>query len=212
MTIRVWQEEIQRGRFAGWLCLAVLAGICLLLVLPGSGVASSLCKSTTTPCEAPYPKGTTITASLTGSSLLTDTSANPIVTCTGGTAKGTIESIPGAEGSILGTISELTWTGCTSATTTIKPGQITIHPIAGSDNGTLTGSGTEVLIHVFGKECTYGTGAGTDLGTFTGGAAPTIDINTIINKIAGGFLCPSTTRWIANYKVTEPTPIYVEPM
>jgi hypothetical protein len=101
--------------------------------------------------------------------------------------------------------------GCTKHTTTVKTGSLEIHHIAGTDDGTVTGLLAEVTINgIFGVSCTYGAGTSTDVGVLTGGASPTLKVNAIIKKTAGGFICPAETRWTGEYKVTEPTPLYVE--
>lgn len=154
--------------------------------------------------------GTEILATSEGSSLFTDTSASTIVTCGGiglgagvGNAGSSTTTVSGAAG--------LGFGGCTSTTTAVENGSFEIHHIAGTKNGTLTASGFIVTIHVFGVECSYTAGAGTDLGTVTGSTTTnaTIDINAIVSKKAGGFLCPSTARWLTSLIVTSPSPLHV---
>jgi len=36
-----------------------------------------------------------------------------------------------------------------------------------------------------------------------------MDINTVVGKEGGGFLCPASAVWEAKYTVTEPEPLYV---
>src|SRR4029079_4170789 len=76
-------------------------------------------------------------------------------------------------------------------------------------SGEVIGKETQWTLGIFGVSCTYGFGAGTTLGTITGGSAPLLAISTAIAKTAGGFLCPSTTTWDAEYVFTEPHAIYV---
>ena len=163
---------------------------------------------------------TTIHATLEAgtSTLLTDTSGNPIDTCTTSTVHGSLKYAGTSTTTAYGDISELTWGApgdpCTMTTTTVARGQLEIHHIAGAHNGTLTGKGTVVAIQVFGNECLYGTEPTTDLGTLTGttdtAKHATMDINAIILELPPKkFLCPDTTRWIANYTVTSPTGLNV---
>jgi hypothetical protein len=49
------------------------------------------------------------------------------------------------------------------------------------------------------------------LGTITGGEAPILKIATTVKKTAGGFLCPETAGWDAEYVVTEPHAVYIGP-
>ncbi|MGN6275722.1 MAG: DUF6531 domain-containing protein, partial [Solirubrobacterales bacterium] len=62
---------------------------------------------------------------------------------------------------------------------------------------------------IFGVSCTYGTGTGTTLGTLKGGEEPLLSISASVPKTAGGFLCPSTATWSAEYVVTEPHALFV---
>ena len=144
-----------------------------------------------------------------GDAKLTDSSGNVIATCTGGTVKGAINNEGGATETVSGNISELTWTGCSQTTDTVANGSLEIHWIEGTHNGTVTGKGSQVTVQIFGVSCTYGTGNGTHLGTLTGGTAPVLTISTTVTKTAGGFLCPGTAGWDAEYIVTEPHALFV---
>jgi hypothetical protein len=52
---------------------------------------------------------------------------------------------------------------------TVANGEIEIHHIAGTDNGTLILSGFETTAVVFGVDCRYGYGSKSDAGVITGG-------------------------------------------
>lgn len=97
---------------------------------------------------------------------------------------------------------ELTWSGCTTTVDTLAPGALEVHHIAGTDNGTLTSSGTEVTIKFLGVSCLFKTSA-TDIGTLTGGNPATFDISGTIPSPTGGF-CPASGNWSGAYKVTTP--------
>lgn len=74
-------------------------------------------------------------------------------------------------------------------------------------NGTLTFTGTEVKITTPGVECIYSVGHS---GTLTGGAMATIDLKGTLTKVGGNVFCPAGNgSWIAFYKVTSPTPLWV---
>jgi hypothetical protein len=98
---------------------------------------------------------------------------------------------------------------------TIKGGTLEVHWIEKdaeghpTHNGTVTSKEAEVTVNIGGISCTYGSQTGTDIGTLTGGSPAKIDINAVVNKVAGGFACPSTAIWEANYTVTEPKSLYV---
>jgi hypothetical protein len=105
----------------------------------------------------------------------------------------------------------LTWTGCTSTTSTVLGGTVEFHHIANTENATLTGKTFKLTVILAGLDCVYGpTGAGADLGTFTGGASPSFDINAGLPKVEGPVLCPASVTWTATYSVTDQE-IYVEP-
>ena len=77
------------------------------------------------------------------------------------------------------------------------------------EKGTVLGKGSKVTLSVFGVSCVYGTGEGTTLGTISSGEAPVLAINATLPRIEGGFLCPSTGTWTANYVVTSPHALYI---
>ena len=200
-------------KYLKMLGLAVVAAMALM-AMAGAGTASAtvLCKTTSTPCNSVYGKGTVIRPTLTGSNVLETLEGSTLTTCVGTSIKTVIENPGGATATVFGPNTELVATGCTNQTFTLKSGSLEIHHIAGTDNGTVTGLVAEVTVVVFGgTSCTYGAGTGTDIGTLIGGESPVIKVNGIVKKTAGGFICPAETRWTGEYKVTEPTPIYVEP-
>jgi len=59
--------------------------------------------------------------------------------------------------------------------------------------------------------CLYGFGEGTHIGTLTGGEEPILDLNAVVPKRAGSILCPNDFIWAAEYTITTPQPLYVEP-
>ncbi len=155
-----------------------------------------------------YPKGTKIVASLvTGTSATLTSGGSTIATCTGSTVEGSTNAESGSP--LSGGISKLTWESCNQTTHTVANGSLDITNI-GKTNGTVTGTGNSVTVGIFGTSCTYGTGAGTHLGTISSGAAPILKINATVPRVAGGFLCPSSGVWEAEYVVTSPHALYVE--
>ncbi|MDQ3725604.1 MAG: hypothetical protein M3335_06920 [Actinomycetota bacterium] len=144
-------------------------------------------------------------------SLKVESGGTTIAECTGGTFKGSIASAGGEAKAVTGSIESLTWSGCGQTTHTINKGEFEIQHLAGTDNGTFIGKGTAVTFGIFGTSCTYGFGEGVDLGTLKGGESPTLEINANVPRVAGGFICPSSTIWTATYNLEEPKPLYVEP-
>jgi hypothetical protein len=106
--------------------------------------------------------------------------------------------------------SELTWSGCTNTTTTLAGGEVEVHSISGTDNGTVTAKGFEVTMIFFGVSCIYGAGAGLDLGELTGGQPAILQLNAVVSKQSGSFACPATTVWEGTLTVTNHAKVYVE--
>jgi hypothetical protein len=193
--------------------LAAVAAMALMAFGAGTASAVKLCKNnlSTTSCSEHYPIGTVVEGTLTGSAILETTGGSTLDTCTGSTVSGKTTNTAATGEPVKGNIETLTWTGCTFPTATVTKGSLTIHTITGTDNGTLTASGTEVTINTgFFGACTYGAGAATDLGTVVGGNPAKITINAIVplTKNESG-LCPAEARWTASYTITKPTPLYV---
>lgn len=188
--------------------LGVIALTIAALSLIGTSDASATVLCTNSGCTTAYASGTTIHYTLKSgtSSILKDTSGNTIATCTGSTISSKTTSESGT--SISANIESLTWSGCSQTTDTVNNGSLSISWTSGS-NGSVSGKGSNVTMTVFGVSCTYGTGEGTTLGTLTGGETPVLAISAVVPKTAGGFLCPSTGKWTAEYVITEPHALYV---
>lgn len=185
--------------------LAAALSAILALALAGSASATVLC--TDSECSTVYPTGTKIGGGLkSGTTARFTSGGSTLVTCTGSSIGGTTSNESGA--TVSGNISELTWNGCSQTTKTVANGALQIAWTSGS-NGTVSGTGSEVTVAIFGMSCTYGTGGGTHLGTLTGGEEPTLAISATVPRIAGGFLCPASASWDAEYVITEPHALFV---
>jgi len=202
-------------KYIKMLSLAALAAMALMAVV-GATTASAtvLCKnsSNTTTCSEDYASGTAIEGTITsGTTAVLETSGGTVLdTCTESTVKGNTETTGGSSATVKGDIKTLTWGSCTRTTNTLAVGSLEIHHTAGSDNGTLTATGTtEVTIDTIFGSCVYGTGTGLNLGTVVGGNPATLSINVGVPKISGNFACPATGIWTANYTVTSPKPLFV---
>jgi hypothetical protein len=202
--------------------LAAMAALALTAFLGASSVsATTLCTQTETPCAAANQYTTTqdkeIEATLeTGTTTTLKTTTGSIEdTCSTSTVKGEITNAGSPTTTVAGKVTEIMFGGCTSPTVPNNAAacNLEVHNIAGTDNGTLTGSGCTVTVFLFGVfDCKYGLGNGTHLGTVTGGAMGTIDINAVVVLIDNSPLCPSTAVWEAKYTVTKPTGgMFVEP-
>lgn len=179
-----------------------------LVALAAAGTASATTLSTDSGGFTKYPSGTTIEATLkTGTSnTLQDTNGNVIATCTGSSIRGTTSAE--SEAFLAGWVGWLTWEGCSQTSDTVDPGGFEIHKTFG-DTGSFYGFFTEVTFSIFGVSCTYGTLGSRTFGSITGGSAPEISINAVLEKRAGGFLCPSDARWVASYVVTSPHALHI---
>src|SRR5215212_10639560 len=146
---------------------AVAAASLMALVGAGTASASVVCSTTTTPCTSVVANGTVFDFS-SNEAVLSDTFGFVRNKC-GSTLKGTLDNGSSTATAKL-TATELTWTGCTitPAVTTLL-GNLEIHNIAGTSNGTVTANGFKVTNPIFGNDCIYETGSGLDLGTLTEG-------------------------------------------
>lgn len=202
-------------KYVKMLGLAAAAAMALMAFLGASSASATFfCKTAeTTACAEGwiYSAGTEIDASLEAgsSATLSNTSTSIEDTCTESTIKGSMSNSGITETvKINVTTANLTFGGCAHTTDVLEGGELEVHAIAGTDNFTLTAKGFKVTMILAGVTCTYTAGASTDLGTLTSGSMATMDINGIVNKSAGSFLCPSTAIWEAAYTVTSPEPLY----
>jgi len=194
--------------------VAVAAAGLAALLGANSASATVLCKNNlnTEHCSERYPVGTVGVASLTGSGVMETVSGTVINTCTGSTAKETLQNEGSATTTVAGKVaaSALSWSGCTTPVVVLAGGEAELHWIAGTDNGTITAKGFEVTTTLSGVSCTYGLGSTMkDWGVVVGGAPGNLEVNSIVSKVAGNFLCPAEARLTGKYVNTEPKAGYV---
>jgi hypothetical protein len=115
-----------------------------------------------------------------------------LVTCSEVEIEGKLESKGGASETIKQGVKpeNVKWRKCSLTMDTIKGGEIEIHHIAGTDNGTVILRGIETTALIFGATCAYSYGTGTDVGYITGGPTPVMHIKGVLPKSAGSFICP----------------------
>ncbi|MGN6276276.1 MAG: hypothetical protein ACTHNP_10165 [Solirubrobacterales bacterium] len=187
--------------------LAAMAAMAVMAFAASSASATVLSGS-----GGNLPKGTVIDASLEkGTTAILEVGSTTLDTCTASTIKGKTTNAGGAGVAVEGNIETLTWgeagTSCSSPTTTIKTGKLSISWTSGN-NGTLVGKGTEVTIQTIFGSCVYGTSeAGTTIGTVEGGSPAKISISTSLPLLSGP--CPNPGTWTAHYTVTEPNPLLI---
>jgi hypothetical protein len=194
--------------------LALAAMACTALMAFASTASATTLKSGGTGGTV-LKTGSTITGTLKSktSATLSDTSGFIQNTCTSSTVSGTTSNETGT--TVTGTITTLDFASCTRPTVTLKGGTLHVASIAGTDNGTVTGSGSEVETEVpGGGHCVYGTSTGTHLGTLVGATSSTgtasLSINAVLPliKTVNG-VCSSTAKWVAEYTVTTPVGLVV---
>ena len=195
--------------------MKILKMIGLLAV---AAAAMTVFATTASATTATSPKGTTYTGAIVaeGEGHSTLHGANGIsVSCPGAVSAGV-----GTHGA--GMTLELTVTGlvlgtagapCTNSdvvhVTTL--GELEIHNISGTENGTVTSIGTTVNVtDNTGVSCGYVTSS-TDIGTLTAGSPATLDLNSAkIARHSGSILCGSTGTWTGSYKVTTPGSLFID--
>jgi hypothetical protein len=198
------------------IALVLATAMALFAFLGGSSAsATKLYKATDLAFDDALNAGTRLEASLTGSASLADTNGNSINTCTVSTVAGDITNGGSSSSTTTGHIDVLTWSSCTHTTTTLVNGNLEIHHIAGTSNGSVTGSGSVVTISVFGSSCLYGTGANTHFGEMVGThddeKHATLGILAVVKEEEPKkLLCPDSAVWKANYTFTTPTGLYVD--
>ena len=179
------------------LTVAVIAAAAMLAFGAGSASAAEL-YSTGATLKAPVTFHISLEPGATSTHGTTD-GTSIIQTCTGSRIEGATTN---TETPIAGHIGALTWSGCSFTVDTLTNGSLSI-----SGAGIVSGSGT-VWTYNIGVSCRYGTGGGTTLGTLTTGK---LAVNAVINEQEPKqFLCPDTTKWVANYVVTSPHDLIIK--
>jgi hypothetical protein len=199
-----WERRIkeERMKYIKLLGLAAVAAAALMAFV-GAGTASA--QGTITCSEGvACPNGTTIEATSTHVTLHPPFGE---ITCTHSRVHGFTTS------ATTGNVGTLTFGNAER-----KCGIWTIHVLKTGTlhtetGGILKGAGQEVTVEGSGVHCTFGTGAGTKLGTVTpssGGTKAVLDIEAKIPVVGGrsGIFCGTTAQWTGKYTVLEPTPFF----
>jgi hypothetical protein len=206
-------------KYLKMLGLAAVAAV-VLMALAGAGSASAtvLCHKAETPCSQKWSLGTE-----TEFIIKPETKAkwfsgiNTLMECSSGDLKGKITNAGNSSETVKMGINTFQWSSCTVGNSTLENGELEVHSITGSTNGTMTLKGfTNRIESTQYGTCVYTSGAtGMDLGTLvaskTGQAI--IDIEVVLTKKEGSVLCPSTIEWWEEWTQTAPkeTPLFVEP-
>lgn len=155
------------------------------------------------------PAGMTYTSTLSATSTYTVFHGAFIsFSCTHSQFAGKVES-HGASSTVKSNLSSWTFSGCNYDVTVKLRGSLEIHATAGG-NGTLTSSGTELLVHTSVGECIFTT-SGTHIGTVTGGTPANVDLgSSAIPRTGGSFFCGSSMEWTGNYTFTTPSTLLLD--
>lgn len=195
-------------KYVKMLGLAAVAAALMALVVAGTASATTLTGSG----GATLGSGTTISAENEG----TVTLHPPIgdIECRESKVSGQTANAGGAGVEVKGSIESLSFSSCNATVTVLAKGELAVKGI-GSNNGSLTSSGTEVTVEFVGFHCifkTSGTGLGTVTGSATTGGNATLDISATIPRTGGrsGAFCGSTAQWTGAYKVTSPNPLNID--
>lgn len=188
------------------LAVAVAAAV---LAIGGAGTASAtvICKNNlnTEKCSEPYLKGTKGTASNEGWITMTGPFGEIINRCESSTVGGTSVNTGSATETVKSTLTSLTFSKCEHVVEVINPGTGELHWIPGTDNGTLTTSGTTVVV----KETLFGDCkfllSNTDMGTTTGGNPGHLDLKASAPSENCGF----NGTLEGSYVATSPTAAWV---
>lgn len=178
-----------------------------LLACTGSASATTL----TSPSGTQLAVGTTIKAELK-EGVARFTAPWGESSCKKSTMEGKITNAGSSTTTVKYELSGLTFSECTCHTTVLRQGYYEFH-LATTPNGTMTGVNQEitVLCTITGLHCIY-TSAVTHLGRIIAGIPAVFTIEGVIPRTGGtsGAFCGSSGTWIANYKVTSPSSLYVD--
>jgi len=196
-------------KYLKMLGLAAVAAMALMAFGAGSASATVLCsESITTGCGTAgkdLASGTVIEAKLLGTAVLKTKEGTVLDECEGSKIKGKTSTTGGSGSTVKGPVEELAWGTCTKTTHTLTNGELEIHHITGTDNGTLTVVGTEVTVNTIFGSCVF---TASDIGTLVGGSPAKISmVNQVVKRLSG--LCPSEVLWTAEWEVTSPKPLWV---
>lgn len=207
-------------KYAKRLGLSVLLSAALMaLVGASSASATVLCKvagtgsptGTTCPSGQAYGAGTEIYMVNVGRISFDGEFFN--IECEVSTIKGKTESEGGATETVKFRLETFAFTNCGATTyTTLKAGELEIHWISGTNNGTLTGNGQEFTATtstIFGSIHCIFTVENQSLGEVTGGNPATFKSNARLKSLTTNSLCPEEGAWTASYEITTPKPLYV---
>jgi hypothetical protein len=204
------KEEVMR--YLKMFGLAAVAAAALAAFIgAGSAAATVLCSTTVEPCPPGQTWSTNTVFDFSvpfGAKLvLTETNGEEVEACETSTMKGKITNAGSTTGTVTGPVEETNFGSCTFPTGVLKRGNLEIHKISATSNGTVTVDGTfEWTINtIFFGSCIFGFTSGTSIGDVTEGNPAILHINAVVEKFSGSNLaCPSTELMRGTYTLTSP--------
>jgi len=194
-------------RYLFTILAATAAASLMALIGASSASATVLCSESATSGCTSYGKGAALDGLMTASSTFS-WEGTTLLECSSGMVESTTSNAGGSSETVSAAIKELTWKACTNTIHTASTGELEIHHISGTDNGTVTGKNISMAMTTMFGNCTYATGGSLDLGTLEGGNSATLKINATLAKTAG-FFCPPKVGWTASYSVISPEALYI---
>jgi len=202
-----------------YLKLLVMAAVAVAasLVVAGAGTAAAetiLCTEAALPC--PIAKadgvGTEVKASLVSGTSSKITTSYKTIEC----GKSSLTAKVTSAGEKIGaSVEGLSFEECNCEVKVLGKGTLELEHVAATTSATAKSTGTEITTEcssVFGKiHCIYKTEA-TDLGTLEGGNAAKLKISEAnVPRLATSAFCAEKALWEAEYEVSSPKPLFVEP-
>jgi hypothetical protein len=173
-----------------------------------------LCTESAAPCPAAKAdgEGTEIKASLVSGTKSKIATEFKTIEC----AKSSLTAKVTSTGEKIGaSVEGLSFEECNCEVKVLGKGTLELEHIAGSNNATTKSTGAETTIKcstIFGEvHCIYKTEA-TDLGTLEGGSPAKLKVSVAsLPRLTTSGLCKEIAEWSAEYEVTSPKPLFVEP-
>jgi hypothetical protein len=185
----------------------------LVFALVGAGTASAtvLCKEAKNPCGADYPAGTEVKAELVAGSVAIFDSPTKIRydECKKSTLTGKTTGTGGSSSTVTIALTALSWSECKATKEFLKFGSFEVHYSEGA-NGTATAKAVEW------KEsgCTYVAAAEpVKISTLKASTSLTSHATLAMQLEAkgSGIFCNTAVLVSADYTITAPVPLFVEP-
>lgn len=189
------------------LMLVVAATACLMaLVGVGSASATVLCKTATSPCGATYGVGTKFNATLKSGTTTTFETGLGSIECSESEMAGEISEAGSKSLTVKIPLGTYKFSLCNGLITIIVKPKLILHWKPIFRFSVTLELGIKITLHLGGVACTYG--GESNVGESVGEPTTEIKVNGTLQKVEGGFLCPTTATWKGEYTVNAPTPLY----